>query len=58
MECTCHLNAPCKYCIEKEKCEACGKLFHPDNEGDKFINTGDGYRFWLCDECIEAGDYY
>lgn len=40
-----------------ETCEVCGKEI-PEGAGDEFLDKSCGYRFWLCDECIEKGDMY
>lgn len=42
---------------ELEICEVCGKEI-PKGTGDEFLDKSCGYRFWLCDECIEKGDMY
>ena len=42
---------------EIEICESCEKEI-PEGTGDKFLDRSCGYRFWLCDECIEEGGYY
>ena len=31
MGCSCHINPPCSYCMEKEECSNCGELGHPDD---------------------------
>lgn len=43
--------------MENELCEVCGKEI-PEGTGDEFLERSSGYRFWLCDKCIEDGDYY
>ena len=43
--------------FKNEVCEICGKKI-PEGTGDEFLDRNDGYRFWLCDECISDGDYY
>lgn len=40
-----------------EICEVCGKEI-PEGTGDEFLDRSCGYKFWLCDECIDDGDYY
>jgi len=43
--------------MDNEVCEACGKEI-PEGTGDEFIDRSCGYKFWLCDECIDEGDCY
>ncbi len=40
-----------------EICEVCGKEI-PEGAGDEFTDRVCGYKFWLCDKCIEEKDLY
>mgnify|MGYP000925469628 CR=1 FL=1 len=42
---------------EIEICEVCGKEILPET-GDQFLDKSCGYKFWLCDECIDERDMY
>ena len=40
-----------------EICEVCEKEI-PDGTGDEYTDNSCGYKFWVCDKCIEDGDNY
>ncbi|MCO1599854.1 hypothetical protein [Desulfosporosinus nitroreducens] len=44
-ECTCHINPPCSYCLEKLECRGCGDLVHPDDAD------------YIQDDCQEVGPF-
>lgn len=46
-ECSCHINPPCNYCLEKYECEICHEFKHPDDDGQN--GFGD---LVVCDECF------
>ena len=39
-----------------EICDLCGKEI-PEGTGDEFMDMKTGEKFWLCDDCIEKGDW-
>ena len=51
-ECTCHINPPCGYCLEKVECCICGGLVHPD-EALYIQKSADDESGPICDECAE-----
>jgi len=40
-----------------EMCEACEKEIE-EGTGDEYTDNSYGYKFWLCDRCIEELDKY
>ena len=48
--CSCHISAPCSYCIEKEECLNCGELVHPD-EVFYIQVSADNEGGPYCEEC-------
>ena len=40
-----------------EICECCQKEI-PEGTGDEFTDRTCGYKFWLCDDCIESDQTY
>jgi ribosomal protein L24E len=41
--------------MNNEICEFCEKEI-PEGTGDEFLDKNCGYKFWLCDECIDIYD--
>lgn len=52
MGCTCHINPPCSYCMEKEECIICGELVHPD-EAIYIQKAADDECGPICEECAK-----
>ena len=50
--CSCHINPPCSYCIEKVDCIVCGELVHPDEAHDVQTAADDMYGP-LCQKCYD-----
>lgn len=51
MSCSCHLNAPCWYCVQSFECEECCELC---NESEvEMIELQDKI---ICGCCLEIGD--
>ena len=51
-ECTCHINPPCSYCIEKVECCVCGDLVHPD-EAEYIQKAADDVSGPICKKCMK-----
>ena len=51
-ECTCHIDPPCSYCMEKVECCICDKLVHPD-EALYLQESADDASGPICDRCVE-----
>ena len=52
MGCSCHVNPPCSYCVEKEECLNCGELVHPDDA--EYIQTAvDAEGGPFCENCMK-----
>lgn len=49
--CTCHINPPCSYCLEKVEC-LCGELVHPD-EAFYPRKAADDVYGPFCKECMK-----
>ena len=56
MECTCHINPPCGYRVEKEECAVCGEFFHPSEGGEFIKSKTDGDTVFICEECLQKSE--
>lgn len=52
IQCSCHINPPCSYCMEKEACIVCGEPVHPD-EAEYIQKAADDEYGPLCQKCYE-----
>lgn len=52
MRCTCFVNPPCSYCMEKEECIICGNLVHPD-EARYVQKSADDEYGPICEACYK-----
>ena len=52
MGCSCHINPPCSYCMEKVECVGgCGEMIHPDEAFYEQTTADDEYGPF-CKECF------
>lgn len=50
--CSCHISAPCSYCMEKVECVLCGELVHPD-DAFYYLKAADDVYGPFCEECAK-----
>lgn len=48
MSCSCHINPPCGWCEQTYYCDSCGRLCHPDEQGQNFDDENEEI---YCDRC-------
>jgi hypothetical protein len=50
-ECSCHINPPCSYCLEKYECARCKEVIHP-SESEPIYHE-EGMPDATCSNCAE-----
>lgn len=54
--CSCHINPPCSYCMEKEECIICGELVHPSEAFYVQTAADDEYGPFCSKKCKEVSE--
>lgn len=53
IQCTCHVNPPCSFCVDHVECELCGQLVC-ESETEEVVNELDGDKFLCCPDCYNT----